>query len=117
MVGGLTDEAIGAWAATRDMDAGMLELQAVGVPAHSVQNSPECLVDPQLVHRGHFVEMPHAELGTITIEGPRAQFSATPGYPAWPGPIIGEHTHQVLTEILGYDDERFAELLIAGALD
>lgn len=117
LVGGLRDVDITAWTCVRDMDAATVELQAVGVPSHPVQNSPECVVDPQLVHRKHFVEMPHAELGTITIEGPRAQFSATPGYPAWPGPIIGEHTHQVLTGLLGYDDEQFADLLIAGALE
>ena len=117
VVGGLSDDALIAWTSARDMDAAAAELQAVGVPSHPVQNSPECIVDPQLLHRGHFIELSHAELGTVTIEGPRAKFSATPGYPAWPGPLIGEHTHQVLTEILGYDDERFAELLIAGALE
>ena len=117
LVGGLDEATITAWTSTRDMDAATLELQAVGVPSHPVQNSPECLVDPQLVHRGHFVELPHPEHGTVVIEGPRARFSATPGYPAWPGPLIGEHTHHVLTEILGYDDDRFAELLVAGALE
>ena len=117
VAGGLDDDALIAWTSVRDMDAATAELQAVGVPAHPVQNSPECFADQQLIHRGHFIEMPHAELGTVTIEGPRAKLSATPGYPASPGPLIGEHTHHVLTEILGYDDERFAELLIAGALD
>ena len=116
-VSDVSDAAIAAWTSTRDMDSAAQELQAAGVPAHPVQNSPECMLDPQLVHRGHFVALSHPELGTIVIEGPRARLSATPAYPSWAAPTIGQHTQQVLTDILGYDDDRFAELLIAGALE
>ncbi len=117
LVGDLDDEAIAAWTSVREADSAAAELQQVGVPAHPVQNSPECMVDPQLLYRGHFVELPHAEMGTVTIEGPRVKFSATPAAVTSAGPGIGEHTFTVLTEILGYDDERFSELLVAGALE
>ena len=56
-------------------------------------------------------------MGTVTIEGTRAEFSATPAIVTSPGPGIGEHTFTVLTEILGYDDEKFGELLVSGALE
>ncbi len=117
LVGALSDEAISAWTSVRLADTATQELQQAGVPAHTVQNSPECMVDPQLIHRGHFVELPHNEMGTVVIEGSRAKFSATPAVVASPGPGIGEHTFTVLTEILGYDDDRFSELLISGALE
>jgi crotonobetainyl-CoA:carnitine CoA-transferase CaiB-like acyl-CoA transferase len=117
VVGGLDDASIESWTSTRDMFEATDELQAVGVPAHAVQNSPECAVDPQLLHRRHFVELPHSEMGTVVVEGARAQFSATPAVVSSPGPSIGEHTQMVLTELLGYDDERFVELLIGGALE
>jgi len=32
------------------------------------------------------------------------------------GPMLGEHTDLVLRQLLGYDDERIADLAIAGAL-
>ena len=57
------DDAIGAWTAGRDPVASQVELQAAGVPAHHVQNSPEVITDPQLVHRDHFHEVPHPEYG------------------------------------------------------
>ena len=117
LIGAHTDEAITAWTSVRSADAATNELQRVGVPAHSVQNSPECMVDPQLAHLGHFVELPHHEMGTVVIEGSRARFSATPAVVATPGPGIGEHTYNVLTEFLGYDDDRFSELLVSGALE
>jgi hypothetical protein len=34
-----------------------------------------------------------------------------------PAPTFGADSHWVLREILGYDDERIAELAIAGALE
>ena len=60
------------------------ELQAAGVPAHRVADSVSMQVDPQLVHRGHFVSVPHAVHGEVTIEGPRYRLSRTP---ASAGPI------------------------------
>ena len=116
-VGGLTDELIAVWAGARDADDAAVELQRLGVPAHPVQNSAECILDPQLLHRGHFVELPHAEMETVTIEGSRTRFSATPAQVTSPGPGVGEHTYTVLMELLGYDDDRFAELLVSGALE
>ncbi|MDA3040550.1 MAG: CoA transferase, partial [Actinomycetota bacterium] len=59
------DEAIVAWSASRDADAAAVALQAAGVAAYRVQNSPECLTDPQLIHRGHFVDLEHPSRGCI----------------------------------------------------
>ena len=117
VVGALDDASISAWTTLHDMDEAALLLQAAGVPAHPVQNSPECLVDPQLVHLGHFVELPHSEMETVTIEAPRGRFSATPASVRFAAPTVGQHTYEVLTDILGYSDDRFSELLVSGALE
>ena len=90
---------------------------AAGVPAHSVQNSSHCLDDPQLAHQGHFVELPHPEHGTITVEDTRMSLSATPGRVRGVPPLLGQDTVDVLTGVLGYDDERLGELFATGALD
>ena len=88
-----------------------------GVPAHSVQNSSECLDDPQLAHRGHYVELPHPEHGTVVVERTRMALSATPGRVEGVPPFLGQDTVEVLTGTLGYDDERLGELFASGALD
>jgi len=110
------EAAISEW--TRNHEMGEIErlLQERGVPAHQLQNSAELVVDPQLQHRGHFVELAHATLGTMTVEGSRFRLSRTPARIERPGPTFGEHNDHVLREILGYDDARIAELAIAGAL-
>ena len=91
-------------------------LQGVGVDAHQVQHTHECLADPQLAHRNQFRRVAHAVHGEVLVEGPNVTFSRTPPAPAHGGPTLGLHTEWVLKEILGYDDDRITDLVIAEAL-
>ena len=65
------DAVVAGWSTTRDGDALMQDLQDAGVAAHVVQNSAGTFADPQLRHRGHFVEVPHDAMGTTWVEGSR----------------------------------------------
>ena len=87
------------------------------MPAHAVQNSGECASDEQLTAQHHFVAVPHAHHGTVVVEASRISLSATPATVRLGPPVLGEHTVEVLTELLGYDDERLGELFAAEALD
>jgi formyl-CoA transferase len=80
-----------------------------------VNNSAECAVDPQLAD--HFVTLPHPEHGTIVVEGSRMKLSATPAVVAGIPPVLGQDTVEVITEILGYSDDRMGDLFAAGALE
>ncbi len=110
------DELVEGWTVGRDPVDVQTVLQAVGVPAHAVQHSPECDGDPQLRHLQHFVTVEHPELGPVELEGPRYRLSATPGT-VGPPPTMGQHLLAVLGDTLGYDDDRISELLAAGALE
>jgi len=112
----LLDGLVEQWTAGRDQFAAQDQLQALGVPAHAVQHSPECVRDPQLRHLGHFVTVEHPDLGPVEIEGPRYRLSATPGVVGAP-PTLGQHVLEVLQDVLGYDEERISRLLASGALD
>jgi crotonobetainyl-CoA:carnitine CoA-transferase CaiB-like acyl-CoA transferase len=111
------DALLCAWSAARDPAEARAELQAAGVAAHEVQNSPEVVADPQLAHRGHFCTVPHPVHGTTWAEQYGFRLSRSPGGPRRAGPTWGEHNDVVLRDLLGYDDERIAELAIAGALE
>jgi crotonobetainyl-CoA:carnitine CoA-transferase CaiB-like acyl-CoA transferase len=91
-------------------------LQAAGVAAALVLDGDDVARDPQLAARGHFVEIPHPEGGTTTIEGPRVLLSQSPGIPGREVPTLGRDNHRILREILGYDEARITDLVIAGAL-
>jgi benzylsuccinate CoA-transferase BbsF subunit len=80
-------------------------------------DSEELWRDPQLAHRGHFVEVDHASLGRIPVEGCRFALSRTPVGPAAAGPTLGQHAWDILSDILGYDDDRIGDLAAAEVLE
>jgi len=114
---GELDALVAAWTTPLPMGEVEALLQACGVPASAVQNSPECVRDPQLRHRGHFVPIAHPAKGQTVVEGSRFRLSRTPARIDAPAPSFGLDNHWVLSDLLGYDDERIALLVIAGALE
>ena len=110
------DAIVTEWTSVRDAQAIEAALQAQGVPAHSVDGSARLVNDPQLLHRGHFVRLEHPVHGTTTVEGSRAHLSRTPARIERAAPTFGRDNFEVLTEILGYDAERVAELAAADVL-
>ena len=111
------DELLAAWTHGRDPLAIQEQLQAAGVPAHQVQNSPEMIADPQLLFRDHFHQVPHEMYGHTWAEQFGFRLSRSDGTPSRPGPMWGEHNYQILSEVLGYDSDKIAELVIAGVLE
>ncbi len=116
LTGGLDEATIATWTASQEPEALQERLVALGIAAHQVQNAPECAADPQLAHRRHFQRVPHPIHGEVWVEGPHVVLSRSPGGPAWGGPTMGQHNDEVLRGILGYDDDRVTELVIADAI-
>ena len=111
------DDCISQW--TKEQDGTALEqlLQQAGVPAAMVQNSPELMQDLQLNHLGHFIELPHHEGGTTTIEAARIHMSRSSPVVDTTAPTFGRDMMYVLNDVLEYDDEKLGELLVSGALE
>ena len=111
------DELLASWTSERDAEELMDLLQNSGVAAHVVANSPELQADPQMIHRNHFVEVPHAKQETTVVEGTRFIMSRTPSVVRVGGPTFGEQTFEILTDVLGYDTDHIAELAAAELLE
>jgi benzylsuccinate CoA-transferase BbsF subunit len=111
------DAVVSAWTASRDAGAVEERLQQAGVPAHQVQNSSQCVADPQFVSRRQFRSVPHATYGESFVAGSPFWLSRCDDQPRWAGPTFGQHVEEVLGGFLGYDADRIAELVIAGALE
>jgi crotonobetainyl-CoA:carnitine CoA-transferase CaiB-like acyl-CoA transferase len=90
-------------------------LQAAGVPAGMVQRSSDHQQDPQLAHRRFFHPLEHPEMGRVPYEGHAYRIEGYDHGPRFPAPCLGEHTYQVLQEVLGLDDDEVARLLASGA--
>lgn len=94
----------------------MYLLQEAGVPAGMVQRSSDHQHDPQLAHRRFFHPMEHPEMGVVPYEGHAFRISGYDSGPIAPAPCIGEHTFEVLQDVLGLDDDEIGRLASSGAL-
>jgi len=112
----LDDSAIAEWTAQKDRFELQQLLQNHGIAAHVVSDSVDAVADPQLAHRNHFRRVPQAYAGETVVEGSHYQLSRTPSDVLWGGPPIGEHTFEVLSEMLGYDGDKIADLAAVEAL-
>jgi len=71
------------------------------VPAGPVNTLDKVFSDPQALARGMLVEMPHPAAGAVRLAGTPLHLSATPAQMRLPPPLLGEHTDEILTRLLG----------------
>ncbi|MCA1826747.1 MAG: CoA transferase [Myxococcales bacterium] len=90
-------------------------LQKAGVPCGMVQTYDQVFDDPHLNARGFFPEAPHAKLGPVKQIASPMRMSETPTRMTRAGPLLGEHSAQVLGE-LGYSRQEIRALAAAGVI-
>lgn len=105
------DGLIGSWTANREDYAVMHALQATGVPAGVCQTPGDRFErDEQFRARNWWATMPHAEMGEESeFDGITPRLSPNPGSNRTAAPLMGEHTHETMTGLLGMSDKEFAE--------
>lgn len=91
-------------------------LKASGVPCGSVRDLHEVFSDPQTIARDMLVELEHATAGLLKMTGTPLKFSDTPGSVRTPPPLLGEHTHAVLSRDLGLESARIDDLRARGVI-
>jgi crotonobetainyl-CoA:carnitine CoA-transferase CaiB-like acyl-CoA transferase len=66
--------------------------------------------DPQMQANGYVTEFDHPNFGPTQMLGMPVGFSEMPGSVWRAAPELGQHTEEILLDVLGYDWERIAEL-------
>jgi len=92
------------------------ELEAAGVPCGPVNDLAQVFADPQVLARGLALELPHALGGRVAQVASPIRLSETPVEYRRAPPLLGEHTSQVLQELLGMSGDEVAALKEAGVL-
>ncbi len=91
-------------------------LPRAGVPAGSVNTIAEAFAEPHLQHRGVRIDLPHPTAGTAPGVANPLRFSESPvDYRSAP-PLLGQHTDEVLSDVLGLDGDAIDGLRISGVI-
>ena len=90
-------------------------LLAVGVPVGAINDLGQVVEHPQVKARGSLVDVEHKRVGKVRVVGPAVRLSATPASVRTASPLMGEHTEEVLTEMLGMNAVDIESLRVAGA--
>lgn len=88
--------------ASQDAAHWLEKLQAAGLPCAPINSVPDVFAHPQVVARDLILETSHPSAGTVRLPGFPYKLSATPASVRLPPPRLGEHTQEVLGELLGY---------------
>lgn len=88
-------------------------LAPTGVPCGAINQMDEVFADPHVRHLDMVWEAAHPRTGPIRMVRNPVTFSAMPVDLRRPPPRLGEHTEEVLRELLGYSAETVGELRAA----
>ncbi|HYA45946.1 MAG TPA: CaiB/BaiF CoA-transferase family protein, partial [Burkholderiales bacterium] len=83
---------------------------AANVPCGPINNYKEVFENPQVQHRRLKIEQPHPLSGSIPGVASPMRFSETPVEYGMPPPLLGQHTREVLSSVLGMSGEELDRL-------
>ncbi|TES84898.1 MAG: CoA transferase [Dehalococcoidia bacterium] len=110
------DDLVGEWIQKHTAEEAMSLLQKQGVAAGVVQSARDLAQDPQLKHRGFFVELDHPEMGKTISDATPIRLSDSPPRYRLPAPLLGQDNNYVYGELLGMSRAELAKLKEQGVL-
>jgi crotonobetainyl-CoA:carnitine CoA-transferase CaiB-like acyl-CoA transferase len=110
------DHIISDWTLAHGREEIERRLEAAGVPATRIFTIADIFKDPHYAARRSLVSASDGQLGTVAMAGVVPRLSETPGAVQHAGRAIGEDTHTILAEVLGYDNAMIARLQRSGVI-
>jgi crotonobetainyl-CoA:carnitine CoA-transferase CaiB-like acyl-CoA transferase len=92
-------------------------LISAAIPCGPVNNMQHLFTDPQVKHRDMIAEVQHPTIGALRLTGMPIKYSETPSTIRRPPPLLGEHTDEVLTEVMDYSPKQINELKKQGTIE
>jgi crotonobetainyl-CoA:carnitine CoA-transferase CaiB-like acyl-CoA transferase len=95
---------------SRSREDWLNSLHAAGLPAGAIRNVQEVLESPEVIARGMVAHIEHPRAGKIRVIGSPLKMMGTPLRAPFAPPLLGQHTADVLSHELGYDEDRIRDL-------
>lgn len=95
---------------TKTVDEWLTELDKAGIPCGPINTVDRVVKDPHIQERHMVVETQHPVAGKVKMAGVPIKMSATPGAVERPAPTLGQHTEEILREMLGLTSQEVADL-------
>ncbi len=86
------------------------------IPYSPINNLQQICEDRHIAHRNMLVEIDQPVVGKMRICASPLKLSETPGEVYAPAPVLGQHSEQVLREVLGYSAEQIGQLKTEGVI-
>jgi formyl-CoA transferase len=110
----LLDGAIAAWTSDKPLSVALASLEAAHVPAGPIYAAPDIASDPQFIAREMILEMDvEVEPGSsesVQFPGVVPRLEQMPGRVGWLGPELGQHTDEILSNMLSLNRDEIAAL-------
>ena len=110
------DGLINDWTRTVALEPLQQLMNDNGVPCGLIYSAADMVEDPHFKAREAIVELPHREFGTIKMQNVAPRLSDTPGAVRHAGPELGEHTDEILRDLLGMAPDRLDGLRGEGVI-
>jgi CoA:oxalate CoA-transferase len=92
------------------------ELEQAGIPCGPVNTIEQVASDPQIAARDMIIDVRHPEAGKFRVVNTPFKFSRTPYKVERASPDLGEHTQDVLSQLLGMTHEEISRLESSGVI-
>ncbi|NQW16901.1 MAG: CoA transferase [Chloroflexi bacterium] len=112
---GIVQAALIGWCAAKTAEAASCELNGADIPSSPVNQISQAATHPHVTEREVMVEVEDARAGSMHVTGRVIKFSRS-GMPVGPAPEIGQHTDEVLSDILGKSSDEITALRDSGAV-
>ena len=106
---------VAAWIGSLTRNEVLTHCRDEHVPCGPLYRIDEIFADEQYAHRGNIVEA-DSRIGPLAVPGVVPAMSATPGEIRWLGPALGQHTDEVLHDLLGLTEQETTTLRTKGVI-
>lgn len=108
------DKVIIDWCSDKTADEVVTILDEARVPVAPIMTITKLVDDPHIAAREMLIEQEDPRLGKVKYPGNPIKLMDTPAQFVRRAPLLGEHTEEVLHEVLGYSDEKIAQMRANG---